>query len=327
MSFIVSAHTNQPLELPWAVVDPTSTQPLWDMVEIQHGFHRIVYRASGQDLTAKLTVNNEEILTLEPADMNNRDHHWKIGATGGSTVVLESRSVNKLLQVDDAGVLSLGNAQYMATQYWIIEPIDESSRFIPAQQPLTHITEQPAYIASPQIPVAVGTSSKATRALGITILVVSILMLISNLLALAWDIYIIITNADADIVEQFYPNRDRSTFLYAGTVLQIVNICISCFGIASSSARLSLRVQSILLKLFIIIICVKLAAEVGLTVTELFTSGKFHPLTALINAAAFTVIILIPAISCIACAGARVHYIKKLNEWQRVENEVEMTDV
>jgi len=308
MSFIVSVHTKQNLELPWAVVNAKSTQPLWDFRAVEQGYSRIIFQPSDQDLA----VTEEGTLTLE-SPSEEKSHQWKIGQTGGLSVVLESRSANQLLQVDDAGVLSLGQPKYSSTQYWLIEPTEEEHT-LPQQQPMQPVVEVPLTMEPNIIPNSVHIAAKRANVLRIVIMVVSILLLIGGLIGSVMATLSMINPPiivdESGVESQFAP----SDFIFdLGAAL--FTIVGAIFGIISTVNSIPRNVQYKFLYIFIafLILRVILAAvlEIVTPIDEsvMAVVGSMSTLM-LINWALFALCVVLPAASCVACAAFRVKYMK-----------------
>jgi hypothetical protein len=329
MSFIVSVHTKQNLELPWAVQNATSTQPLWELVQVTQGFHRIVYKASGQDLV----VTTDENLTLDNSGGESFNSHWRVGQTGGSSVVFESRSANKLLQVDDAGVLSLGLPQYSATQYWTIEPV-EGEPYIPEQQPM--VTEVPMHMEPIIHYPNVGIAAKRANILRIVILVVSVLMLLGGIAGTILAAINMINppsiDSEAGIAVQLSP---QDFLIDLGSALFTLTGAI--IGIASTMNSVKRSIQYKLIYAFISFLVIRVILAVVLEIVAAEEYSQFVEIFGSMAAVLavqwglFALCIITPTLACVACAVFRVKYMKQSDQThiQQVDDriEVEMQNV
>ncbi len=218
------------------------------------------------------------------------------------------------MQVDDAGVLSLGFPQYSATQYWTFEPV-EAEHYIPQQQPM--VVEIPTPMEPITVAPNVAIAEKRATVLGIVIMVVSILMAIGGFVGGIISVVSMINPPEYEtpsgVVEKTYASDYIIEFLSS-----IFTIALAGVGIASAVRSVKTVNQMRLLYAFIGGIAVKILISAVMELTTGINVDEyvevFGSVAAVMAAQWFTFALCIvgPAAACITCAAFRVKYLKQV---------------
>jgi hypothetical protein len=159
MTSIISAHTQQNLELPWDVATGT-TEDAWTIKEAHGGWYYIIYKTNNQELTA----TEQDTITLE-AHSDAPNHHWKVIRIGDAVMIESKKTKNFFLQVDENGVTGLAQRTNAIHQKWLIE--GENTLF-----------EEEETL----IPYEVSRATKIANRLGVVVAVISVITLVTVVL-------------------------------------------------------------------------------------------------------------------------------------------------